>query len=204
MIKIRCGWSRRQPHGHRPPPPGLDLGRYRRRYRRRRRHNLTTKLAHAKTTRRAPASYRRSRPCCRACSGRRRSARVYRENLAAQGLTFGGIPSLIGPYNSFDARFQLTQTLFDLSTIRRYRAAGAGRDLAASQEALAREQVAAAAALSYIEAVRARKAVAAAQADADLADSLLSSPKISTGTAQPPGSTSSARRPGLSDSESLF
>lgn len=136
-------------------------------------NNLTTKLAHAQDDAARARVLQAASSLLPSVLGTASQSRVYRENLAAQGLTFGGIPSLIGPYNSFDARFQLTQTLFDLSTIRRYRAAGAGRDLAASQEALAREQVAAAAALSYIEAVRARKAVASAQADADLADSLL-------------------------------
>jgi outer membrane protein TolC len=103
---------------------------------------------------------------------------IFKENLAAVGLTgqqlpFAPLSPLIGPYNSFDARFTLTQTLFDLAAIKRYRAAGAGKDLALAQEALSREQVAQAAALAYIEAVRARKSVAAAEADAVLADQLL-------------------------------
>lgn len=100
-------------------------------------------------------------------------SRVFHANLAAQGLTLGGIDPYIGPYDSFDARARLTQTLFDWSSIKRYQAAEAGRDLAARQESLAREQVAAAAALAFVEALRAQKAVAAAQADAALAHELL-------------------------------
>lgn len=95
--------------------------------------------------------------------------RVFRQNLAAEGLGGGPIAPLIGPYDVFDARVRFTQMVFDLSAIKRYEAAGAGKELAARREEAAREQVAAAAALAYVEALRARKAVAAAQADADLA-----------------------------------
>lgn len=100
--------------------------------------------------------------------------RTFEHNLAAEGLSGGPIPEIIGPYDTFDARLRLTQTLFDLSFIKRLQAAGAGRELAARQEEVVREQLASAAALSYVEAQRARQAVAAAQADAALAESLLS------------------------------
>lgn len=101
-------------------------------------------------------------------------SRTFEENLVAAGLSGGPIPAMIGPFNTFDARLHLTQTVFDLSLIKRYQAAGAGRELAARQEEVVREQLAQAAALSYVEAQRARKAVAAAQADVTLAASLLS------------------------------
>ena len=47
------------------------------------------------------------------------------ENLAAQGLSasvFPGIPAFIGPFNRFDARFEMVQSLFNLAAIRRYQA----------------------------------------------------------------------------------
>ncbi|HXT01329.1 MAG TPA: TolC family protein [Elusimicrobiota bacterium] len=99
--------------------------------------------------------------------------RTFEENLAAQGLSGGPVPAMIGPFDTFDARVRLTQTLFDYSLIKRAQAAGRGRDLAARLEEVAREQVAVAAELSYVEAVRAFKAVEAAQADSDLAGRLL-------------------------------
>ncbi len=97
-------------------------------------------------------------------------------NLAAQGFTpstFPGIPAFIGPFNRFDARFQAYQSLFDLASIRRYQATRYGVELAALQKRLAEEQVATATALSYIGVLEAGQAVAAAQANIRLAQSLL-------------------------------
>lgn len=135
--------------------------------------NLTTKLAQAEDETARGRTLQAASSLLPRVLGTASQSRVFRANLASQGLTFGGINPMIGPYDSFDARAQLTQTLFDLSSIRRYRAAGAGEELAVREEALAREQVAAAAALAYIEAVRARKSVQSAQADAELAVELL-------------------------------
>jgi len=100
--------------------------------------------------------------------------RVFRENLAAWGFTQGGpFPLLLGPFNVFDARIQLVQEVFDLGAALRLRAAGAQERSAALEERLANEQVAAAAALAYVELLRARKAIATSQADEELAASLL-------------------------------
>src|SRR5437660_7232665 len=38
------------------------------------------------------------------------------------------VPELVGPFNNYDARFNVTQTLFDWSSVRRVRAAGAQAD----------------------------------------------------------------------------
>ena len=96
-------------------------------------------------------------------------------NLAAQGLTpvLFPIPStFIGPFSTFDARFQFAQSLFNLSSIRNYQSAKAGIELAGLQEKLAREQVASLASLAYLEAVRSQRNVETAQANLDLAKSL--------------------------------
>src|SRR5215510_6464194 len=72
-------------------------------------------------------------------------------NLAAQGLTPNIFPiptTLIGPFNSFDARFQFAQSVFDLSSIRNFQSAQVGARLADLQEKLAREQVASLASLA--------------------------------------------------------
>ena len=100
--------------------------------------------------------------------------RTYRINLAAEGLSFPGFPSMLGPYDTFDARAHLTQKLFDWGAWRRSQSGAAAARAAGEEEKAAREQVASAAALSYLEAVRSQRAVAAASADKAVADSLLS------------------------------
>jgi outer membrane protein len=98
-------------------------------------------------------------------------------NLAALGFqpgTFPGINSpFIGPFNNFDARLRLQQTIFSLSAVRTYQAGRAGVHVAEMQEDLAREQVAIFTALTYLEVLRSDRALLAAQADADLAQALL-------------------------------
>ncbi|PYS36533.1 MAG: hypothetical protein DMF75_00740 [Acidobacteria bacterium] len=78
------------------------------------------------------------------------------ENLAALGLTPGKFPGLnstfIGPFKNFDARVRLEQTIFSLSALRTFQAGRAGVRVAALQENLA---------------------VAAAQANVELAQTLL-------------------------------
>ena len=99
-------------------------------------------------------------------------------NLRALGLNFGGlglpvnIPNLVGPFDTFDARIHFTQTILDLSALRNYQAERAGIDIAKSQTQLAREQVATAAILAYVEAQRSKQAVAAAQSNLELAQTL--------------------------------
>lgn len=99
------------------------------------------------------------------------------ENLVALGFQPGTIPglntTLIGPFRNFDARVRLSQTVFDLSAIQNYRAGRAGVRIAELREALAREQVVSATGLIYIEALRADRSVATAQANVELAQALL-------------------------------
>lgn len=98
-------------------------------------------------------------------------------NIAALGFqpgTFPGINStFIGPFNNFDARVRLQQTIFSLSAIRTHQAGRAGVHVAEMQEDLAREQVAIFTALTYLEAWRSERALLAAEADVDLAQALL-------------------------------
>ena len=99
------------------------------------------------------------------------------ENLVALGFQPGTIPgftsTFLGPFKNFDARLLMTQKVFDLSAIRNYQAGRAGVRVAELQEALAREQVASGTGLIYLEALRADRAVVAAQANVDLAQALL-------------------------------
>jgi outer membrane protein TolC len=99
------------------------------------------------------------------------------ENLAALGFQPGTIPgfssTFVGPFRNFDARVLFAQTIFDLTAIRNYQAGRAGVRVAELQEALAREQVASGTGLIYLEALRADRAVVAAQANVELAQALL-------------------------------
>lgn len=99
------------------------------------------------------------------------------QNLVALGFQPGTIPGFnsffLGPFKNFDARLLLRQTIFDLSAIRNYQAGSAAVRTAELQEALAREQVASGTGLFYLEALRADRSVAAAQANVDLAQALL-------------------------------
>jgi len=99
------------------------------------------------------------------------------ENLVALGFQPGTFPgfnrTFLGPFKNFDARLFLTQRVFDLSAIRNYQAGKAGVRVAELQESLAREQVASRTGLLYLEALRADRAVVAAQANVDLARALL-------------------------------
>jgi outer membrane protein TolC len=98
------------------------------------------------------------------------------QNLAALGFQPGTFPgftrTFIGPFNNFDARARLVQTIFSLSAIRNYQVGKSGVRVAALQEELAREQVASGTALNYLEALRAERAVAAAEANVELAQTL--------------------------------
>ncbi|MDX6557797.1 MAG: hypothetical protein QOF72_846 [Blastocatellia bacterium] len=98
------------------------------------------------------------------------------ENLAALGFTPGKFPgftsTFIGPFKNFDARVRLEQTIFSLSALRTFQAGRAGVRVAEMEEALAREQVATATALAYLETLRSDRAVSAAQANVTLAQTL--------------------------------
>ncbi|MFH1263903.1 MAG: TolC family protein [Pseudomonadota bacterium] len=97
-------------------------------------------------------------------------SRIFRQNMRALGFLNVG---LIGPWNVFDGRITLTQRVLDLASWHRSRAAKTDRQIAESAEDLTAVQVAAAAALSFIEAYREKKAIEAAEAGHQLAKSLL-------------------------------
>jgi len=113
--------------------------------------------------------------------------RTFAEDLPAMGFGgFGkGFPETIGPWNTFDARVRLVQEIFNLPSALRLKSADADERAAGMEEALAAEQVVAAAVLAYVELFRSRQAIAAAQADVELATSLrqLAEDKKGAGTA---------------------
>src|SRR5699024_10821828 len=98
-------------------------------------------------------------------------------NLKAQGFDFNipgmPIPTVVGPFNSFDARARVAQKIFDLSAIRSYQAAEVQEEVAKLQQDLARRQVATGVAVNYVQALRSRQGIETAQANLDQAERLL-------------------------------
>jgi outer membrane protein len=100
-------------------------------------------------------------------------------NLEAFGIRFEvpvpgfEFPERVGPFNVFDARATLSQTVFDFSSIRRYQASKAGVDAAKADGDNTRDQVAAQVSKAYLAALRAEAGVAAAKANVELAQALL-------------------------------
>jgi outer membrane protein TolC len=100
--------------------------------------------------------------------------RFFKVNFESEGFPANNpiLNPVIGPFDAFDARLQLVQTLLDFNAIWKRQASVSGERIAKLEEGLAREQVATAAALAYLEAQRTQRAVSAAQADLDLSESL--------------------------------
>src|SRR5262245_1189412 len=94
-------------------------------------------------------------------------------NLFARGLVFPIVPPFVGPYKTFDARLRLSQPIFDLTAIRTFQSSQVGEGIAGLQENLAREQIATAAILGYVELLRSEQALQAAEANLRLAQELL-------------------------------
>jgi len=96
--------------------------------------------------------------------------RVGRLNLATFG--FKNQP-LIGPFDVFDARFRLTQTVFDLSALARFQAGNSAVKVKQYEEEFARQKVILEASLTYLTALQSRGRFKAAEANTQLAERLL-------------------------------
>ncbi len=83
------------------------------------------------------------------------------------------VPELVGPFDTYDARFSATQTLFDWSSVKRMRAAGAQADGSRAERGVTVEGSVLTAAVAYVRAVRAQAVVAARQADSAIAAELV-------------------------------
>ncbi len=95
------------------------------------------------------------------------------ENLKAMGLNLPGFPTMIGPFDTFDARVRFTQRVFDLARLRDIDASRYAVDAARLHADATAQQMAGAAALNYVESLRAQEAVKAAMSNFDLSQSLL-------------------------------
>ncbi|HWO44583.1 MAG TPA: TolC family protein, partial [Methylomirabilota bacterium] len=98
-------------------------------------------------------------------------------NLAVAGLqanTFGGvpIPTVVGPYNYFDVRARVTQTVLDVTAWRNYQSA---KEIVRADEHVmkdARDLVVLAVGASYLQVSAAKERVTAEQAQLDTATAL--------------------------------
>lgn len=86
------------------------------------------------------------------------------KNLEASGITLPGNDPLVGPFNTFDARVKLTQTLFDAGAVQRLRAAKINRAMSLAQLRQAEQDAMALVAALYLDAQRAADALEPAQA----------------------------------------
>jgi outer membrane protein TolC len=102
--------------------------------------------------------------------------RTFWENFAAQGmLPFFAqtVPSgVIGPFNTFDARFQIRQRIFDLSAISKFQAANEDVAIADFEEKLAQQQVVTSAVIAYLDVLQTQEQLQAVKKDVDLAQHL--------------------------------
>ncbi|HUQ94839.1 MAG TPA: TolC family protein [Bryobacteraceae bacterium] len=98
-------------------------------------------------------------------------------NLAAFGINFPSLPgftfsTFAGPFAIFDARTSATQSILDLSSIRRYQSSRAGIHAARGDRDHVRNQVTAQVARAYLSALRAEAQVDAARANLEMAETL--------------------------------
>jgi outer membrane protein TolC len=100
-------------------------------------------------------------------------------NLASTGFTTiklpagFAFPSIVGPFDVFDARATATQSIFAFSDILRYQASKATVRAAEADQAATNDDVSTQVARAYLAAQRAEAALAAADADVALAQQLL-------------------------------
>ena len=105
------------------------------------------------------------------------------ENLVALGFnphSFSAIPipgfqfpTFVGPFTTVDARLNGSQSVLDLSVIRRFQASKVGVTAARSDEDATQEQVATQVARAYLAAVKGDTDVETAQANVTLSEALL-------------------------------
>jgi outer membrane protein TolC len=113
-------------------------------------------------------------------------------NLEAVGIVFESpipafrFPTLVGPFDVFDARVNLRQSIFDFAAIRRYQASRVSAESSRSERTNTNEQVTAQVARAYMSVLKADADVEAARANVELAKAVLelveSQKRAGTGT----------------------
>ncbi|HYK90914.1 MAG TPA: TolC family protein [Acidobacteriota bacterium] len=93
-----------------------------------------------------------------------------RIQLPIPGFVF---PTFVGPFSVFDARAAASQSVFDLSSIRRFQASRSGVTQAEAERESTQDQVVDQVARAYLASLRAQASVDTAKANVDLAEVLL-------------------------------
>jgi outer membrane protein len=83
------------------------------------------------------------------------------------------IPSVVGPFNVFDARATANTTVLDFTTIRKYQASRSGVQAAKADLNVTKDQVSEQVARAYLASLREDAAYEAARANVDLSEALL-------------------------------
>jgi outer membrane protein TolC len=94
-------------------------------------------------------------------------------NLAAFGFSLPGVPQIIGPFNIFDARAYVHQSILDLKALNKSRAASNALEAARQDERGVRDLVVLVCGQLYLQAVAGESRIAAARAQLDTAEALL-------------------------------
>jgi outer membrane protein TolC len=92
--------------------------------------------------------------------------------LRFKGGAFGGIPTVVGPFGYFDSRFYLTQTLFSLKDINRFRGAAGNERAALFNYKDARDLVVLAVGNAYLQTLASAARVDTAEAQVQTAQAL--------------------------------
>src|ERR1700688_2795614 len=91
-------------------------------------------------------------------------------NIPIPGFMF---PTIVGPYNLFDARVSASQTVFDFSSIRKLQASRLAVRASKSERDNTEQDVGAQVAKAYLAALKADADVRTAQANVELSNALL-------------------------------
>lgn len=99
-------------------------------------------------------------------------------NLEAFGIRFPSVPgfsfpTLVGPFDVFDARANLTQSILDMSSIRRYQASKVTIEAVKRDQEHTRNQVTELVARAYLAASRAQATVSTAASNVELSKAIL-------------------------------
>jgi outer membrane protein TolC len=96
-----------------------------------------------------------------------------RINLAAYGFATPGMDAMVGPFNVFDARASIRQSILDLKALNRARSASRSLEAARQDERSVRDLVVLVCGQLYLQAVAGESRIAVARAQLETAESLL-------------------------------
>jgi outer membrane protein TolC len=94
---------------------------------------------------------------------------VQQTNLAAFGFRLPNAPTVVGPFNYFDLRATLTQTVADFTTLNNYRASKANAEAAAQTSEDAKDLVVFAVAGAYLQVLTTQSRITSAEAQNETA-----------------------------------